>query len=167
VSNGETGGPTLREVILRDPLSDVTRKERSYLLGISIAGIVMVRTNLVPSRITALGITFEETDRKILIFLVGLVAAYFLAAFVLYAIADFLRRGAAVRAARVAIDREFRASQLADSPISDYWRSVDDRVDTRFYDRYIVVVRTFFEYILPVVLGVYAVWVLFSRALPL
>jgi hypothetical protein len=147
MSNGETDRPSVREVFLRDPLSDVTRKERSYLLGISIAGIVMVRTNLVPSRITALGITFEETDRKILIFLVGLVAAYFLVAFVLYAIADFLRQlGAAVMATR----REYAFT-----------------INDRYVVPVVVLVRAFFEYILPIGLGVYAIWVLFSRALPL
>jgi len=163
MSNGGTGEASFREIILRDPLSDVTRKERSYSLGISLAGIVMVRTDLVPSRITTLGITFQETDRKTLFFLVGLVAAYFLVAFVLYGIADILRQRAAVEAHRVTT---FRAQELRAQQRDDMWELESIGV-SRAYDRLVVLVRLVFEYLLPVALGAYAVAVLLNRALPL
>src|SRR5215208_4054054 len=76
--------------VLRDPLSEVTRKERVYLLGTSIVGIAILKTRLVPSRITALGIELEEGNQEIFLSLLGLVVLYFLAAFVVYAASDFL-----------------------------------------------------------------------------
>jgi hypothetical protein len=161
MSNGGTGEISFREIILRDPLSDVTRKERSYSLGISLAGIVMVRTDLVPSRITTLGITFQETDRKTLFFLVGLVAAYFLVAFLLYGIADILRQRAAVEAHRISANRAIRAAER------EYSSHELDSIGRKAYDRLVVLVRLVFEYLLPVALGTYAVVVLLNRALPL
>jgi hypothetical protein len=80
---------TLFSTILKDPLSDVTRKERIYLLATSTLGIVIVKTGLVPSRISALGIQFEETNQKTLLLMLGIVVAYFFVAFIIYAVADF------------------------------------------------------------------------------
>lgn len=87
MANGEG---TSTDPRLRDPLSDVTRKERAYLLGLSAAGIVIVFTGLVPERITALGIQFAETDQRTLLRLLAAVIAYFLIAFVIYAASDYV-----------------------------------------------------------------------------
>lgn len=84
-----TSSGTLFSTILKDPLSDVTRKERVYLLATSTIGIAIVKTGLVPSRISALGIQFEEANQSALLFLLGIVVAYFLIAFIIYAVADF------------------------------------------------------------------------------
>jgi hypothetical protein len=43
------------EVRIQDPLSDVTRAERKTLLGLSAVGIVIAKSGLVPSKISALG----------------------------------------------------------------------------------------------------------------
>jgi hypothetical protein len=75
---------------LRDPLSAVTRKERLYLLAVSSVNITIVFTGLVPSQIAALGITFAQADRQSLLFILALVNAYFLSAFILYAWSDYL-----------------------------------------------------------------------------
>lgn len=79
-----------REIALSDPLKAETRKARLYLLGVSIVGITLVYTGLVPQEITALGITFGEADRKSLLRILSLVIAYFLAAFAIYGVSDFL-----------------------------------------------------------------------------
>jgi hypothetical protein len=77
--------PTPRELSLRDPLSDVTRKERRLLLGMSVIGIAVVKTGLLPEKISALGIDFSETNQKSLLIVFSLVTIYFLAAFMIYA----------------------------------------------------------------------------------
>ncbi len=79
-----------RDIMLRDPLSAVTRKERQFLLGVSIFGIALVKGGLVPSKISALGIEFTKTDQQSLMTILGLVTLYFLFAFVTYAASDFL-----------------------------------------------------------------------------
>ena len=85
-----TASGTLFSTILRDPLSDVTRRERVYLLATSTIGIAIVRTGLVPSEISALGIQFNAANRNALVVLLGIVVAYFLVAFIIYGVADFL-----------------------------------------------------------------------------
>src|SRR5437867_11439772 len=46
------------EVLLRDPLSEVARKERRSLLGISAVAILVGWTGLVPQKIENFGLTF-------------------------------------------------------------------------------------------------------------
>jgi hypothetical protein len=75
--------------LLKDPLSEVTRKERLYLLASSILGIIIVKTGLIPTRITTLGITFEKANQDSLVFVLGLVVLYFLVTFLVYAAGDF------------------------------------------------------------------------------
>lgn len=87
--NTAISSSSLFSTILEDPLSDVTRKERVYLLAVSTIGIAIVKTGLVPSRISALGIQFDAANQNALLLLLGIVAAYFLSAFVIYAVADF------------------------------------------------------------------------------
>jgi len=80
---------TLFATILKDPLSDVTRKERVYLLAFSTIGIAIATTGLIPSRISALGIQFDAANQNRLLSLLGAVIAYFLVVFIVYAVADF------------------------------------------------------------------------------
>jgi hypothetical protein len=78
------------EIRLRDPLSDVTRTERRNLLGVSAIGIVIAKSALVPSKITALGIEFDPSDQRALLKMLAAIVFYFLLAFVIYAISDLV-----------------------------------------------------------------------------
>lgn len=84
--------PNIVEVLVKDPLTEVTRKERVYLLAVSLIGIAIVTTGLVPSRIAALGIVLDQPDRAALLILLAVVTAYFLVAFVVYAASDYVTR---------------------------------------------------------------------------
>ena len=78
------------EISLRDPLSEVTRKERKMLLGISILSIFIVKTGLVPSNISAFGIDFDKANQQAFQIVIAFVVVYFLVAFILYGLSDFL-----------------------------------------------------------------------------
>ena len=88
----QTAESSLRaaEIALSDPLKAETRKARLYLLGASLVGITIVYTGLVPQEITTLGIQFGEADRQSLVIILALVVVYFLVAFTVYGISDFL-----------------------------------------------------------------------------
>src|SRR3972149_1614277 len=88
------------EIRVRDPLSEVTRKERRSLLGVSTIGIIMVKTGLIPEKITAFGVKFSKTDQKSLLFIVAFIIVYFLISFVIYAWSDFVSWRIAVNSAR-------------------------------------------------------------------
>jgi len=45
-----------------DPLSEVTRRERRALLGVSALSIAMSITHLIPTKISALGVEFPPTE---------------------------------------------------------------------------------------------------------
>jgi hypothetical protein len=92
--------PILVEVLVGDPLSEVTRKTRLYLLAVSLIGVAMVTTGLVPTKIATFGIELEQPNRSALLFLIALVNLYFLAAFIIYAVSDYMKRVAQVDAAR-------------------------------------------------------------------
>ena len=78
------------EIALSDPLKEETRKARLYLLGLSTVGIAIVKTGLVPREITTLGIKFGEADPQVLLDILALVILYFLVAFAVYGVSDFL-----------------------------------------------------------------------------
>lgn len=82
--------PIYQQVLLKDPLSEETRKERRNLLGVSTLGIVMVKSGLIPSKISALGIEFSQADQTVLLYALAVITIYFLLAFIFYALSDFM-----------------------------------------------------------------------------
>jgi hypothetical protein len=78
------------DIALNDPLRAETRKARLYLLGVSMVGITIVYTGLVPQEIATLGITFGEADRRSLLGILALVTLYFLVTFATYGVSDFI-----------------------------------------------------------------------------
>jgi hypothetical protein len=77
------------DILLGDPLSKVARAERRTLLGVSTIGIVIAKSGLVPAKITALGIEFDQADQSLLLKMLAWIVVYFLFAFVIYALSDF------------------------------------------------------------------------------
>ena len=75
---------------LTDPLSDVTRKVRRSLLGVSTVGIAIAQARLVPTKITALGITFETGQQRRIYFLLAAIVLYFAVEFFIFAWSDFI-----------------------------------------------------------------------------
>ena len=93
-----TAEPSADEVLVRDPLAPVTRKERLYLLAVSMIGIAMVKTGLVPTKIATFGIELDKPNRSALLFLLALITIYFFVAFLIYAASDYVARREAFRA---------------------------------------------------------------------
>lgn len=81
---------TPSKVRLRDPLTEVTRKERRTLLAIAALGILMVKTGLIPSKNSALGIEFSPGDQKVILHALAVLIGYFLVGFFIYASTDFI-----------------------------------------------------------------------------
>ena len=78
------------EIRTRDPLSELTRKERRNLLAISAAAIVVVKTGLVPTKLSGLGIDVSMIERSAFLKILAGSVVYFLLAFVIYAVSDWL-----------------------------------------------------------------------------
>jgi uncharacterized membrane protein YeaQ/YmgE (transglycosylase-associated protein family) len=110
---GPAADLTFRDVAVRDPLSPVTRKERLYLLAVSVIGIAILRTGLVPSKIATFGIVLDKPDRNALLFLLALVTVYFLGAFIIYAASDYVTRREALVVAREREETRARYEEVA------------------------------------------------------
>lgn len=78
------------DILLQDPLREVTRKERRNLLGVSAIAITMAHAGIVPERISVLGVEFSKVDQRSLLILISVVVLYFMLAFVFYGITDYL-----------------------------------------------------------------------------
>jgi hypothetical protein len=164
--------------VLRDPLSEVIRKERVYLLGTSIVGIAILKTGLIPTKITALGIEFRGADQAIFLSLLGLVVLYFLAAFVVYAISDFLAWWEGYQAAwhaHFATDEIVLEGVLDEEPAPRNYNEDNEEFDqrlaevlpslmrrqrTRRIGLIVATIRAVLEYLLPVLVGAYAAYIL-------
>ena len=150
-----------KDVLLHDPLSEVTRKERRMLLAVSMVGIILVKMELVPTKISALGIEFAETNQKALLSILALAVIYFIIAFIIYAASDFLAWRKSIRANLIDTVLE-RANKEKENPalisrereiIMKYGQS----------ERYLFVLskpvsaaRALFEFLLPVIVGIYS-----------
>ena len=88
-----------QDLISYDPLSEVTRRERRSLLGLSMLGLALVWVPLVPTKFAAFGIEFAEVNRKAFVLLYALLVLYYLVAFLVYALSDFVawRRSEIIR----------------------------------------------------------------------
>jgi hypothetical protein len=90
------GDPTFDDVIrtdqllLQDPLSKVSRQERTRLLVSSVCGLIVAKAGILPNKIESLGIEFSTSNRKAMIIILGFVVLYFLLAFVIYGFFDIL-----------------------------------------------------------------------------
>ncbi len=144
------------EIRLQDPLSAVARKERRSLLVASALGIIMVKTGLVPSKISGFGVEFTQTNQKTFLVIFGLIVLYFLVSFLIYAVSDFL-------AWRIAFNRK-RHEILKEQEIEpDKYKAneVFEWLDKRLHflaklSRPTSVIRTILEFGFPIVVGIYS-----------
>lgn len=73
---------------IADPLSDVTRRERRLLLGVTLLQVAVVFGGLLPTRISALGIELTSSEVGWLVWLICVVQAYLAVAFWYYVRSD-------------------------------------------------------------------------------
>ena len=84
--------PLFPKAILKSPLSDDTKNERRNLLVASAIGIIIVKTGLIPTKISALGIEFSETDKTMVLKILAWIMIYLTISFSIYALSDFVSR---------------------------------------------------------------------------
>lgn len=155
------------DLVVGDPLSLVTRRERRNLLVASVVGVVMVNVGLTPSKIAALGIEFTPDNQSVLRSILGIVVLYFGAAFLLYGTSDFL-------AWRLALHKRIREGyrrheeRMRQPPSKEPTYEIRDihlpleMAMTRALGP-VSVLRAIFEFALPLGIGAYAAWLLLSR----
>ena len=152
---------------LRDPLSDVTRRERRALLGASLLGIAIAQTGLLPTEISALGVKLAGSEQKTFLILFSAVCGYFLVAFITYAVSDFIAWQLSLQEA---IRQRMRAARERED--DDYDRHIHREVEDMLAEQYpgmtkatglvlpVSWTRAFVEFIVPVLFSSYAIYAL-------
>ena len=165
-------------VRIRDPLSEVTRKERRSLLGVSILGVAVAQAGLLPTEITTLGVKLGSASQSALLVLLGLICCYYLVAFLVYATADYIAWKIALRDAISNIWTRPREKVEVIETEEDALRqirreeSLEEFIQTRNSTILLAEValvpasrvRAVFEFVLPALVGSYATVVLFLRS---
>jgi TRAP-type C4-dicarboxylate transport system permease small subunit len=147
------------EIRLKDPLSEVTRQERKTLLGVCAIVITIAKTGLIPSKISALGVEFDQTDQRALLHILLFVVIYFSTAFLIYATSDLVawqvsfhnsvfdwRRARALRGPEEEKADEEVIGELQTRGL--LWRNLSPPVSF---------LRSLFEFVLPLGVALYAV----------
>jgi hypothetical protein len=71
-------------------LSELSRKERKYLLMTSAIGVFVSWAGVVPTRISTLGIELNSNEQRAFLLMLAFIIVYFLLAFVVYGFRDFI-----------------------------------------------------------------------------
>lgn len=156
-----------RPILTKDPLSEATRRERKALLGLSLLAIVIMKANLIPSELSAFGLTIDNVRREWLIISVAALVGYFLIAFMAYAFSDFLgwRMSFWETVRERAIERAKLEREIAEGADEDEPSEVLDECDR--HQRALTegaiptsLIRALIDFILPIMVGVVALTVL-------
>ncbi len=160
MSNNETN------IHIVDPLSEVSRRTRKYLLAVSGLGIAIVKVGIIPSKIAALGIALDNSNQDAFIITVTALVTYFILAFTIYAWSDFVAwRTDVQRFYARNTERIFKAMEPGNLKAkSTFSKEIDEaRSGVRFWNGIAFptsIVRSVFEFIFPLVVSAYAVYVL-------
>lgn len=141
----------IRGAALGDPLREVTRKNRRSLLGVSLIALVVSEAGLLPQKIEALGLSFDDINHAALLNIGAAVILYFLMTFTFYGLTDFLYNRIAIRTAiyniRVAIEeREKEDYELP--PV----KPMSFRYSMAYWARILL------DFVVPVLIGVFAMY---------
>lgn len=150
-------------LILTDSLSEVARKERKYLLFISSLGLIVASTGLLPTEISALGVKFGAADQRSIIYCISGAIAYFIVAFAIYGYSDYLAWRSRINEAtreRVLDERDGVANSegLDELDIDEVHPELNDekgKIDVRSVHTSLV--RAFFEFAFPILVGLVAI----------
>ncbi len=142
------------------------------LLGLSMLTVFFVKANALPSKISALGIELQSLDQRAFLYVMSAVLLYFIVAFFLYAMSDFIVwRGAVTSEYLVQYGRNIDARDRY--PQSNYDIELDAE-ETSVYRKNRIwrsltkpmsVSRAIFEFLLPILVGCYSIFITIQLAL--
>jgi len=144
---------------LSDPLSEVTRKERRNLLIAGTANILVLKMDLVPSKISTLGVELQLPAQDIFLVSFSIVVFYLICAFCLYGVADFLvwRKKYQDYLEAVRIEN----LDWTEHDQQEYDELHEDLPRIHWVYRWsspVAFARIIFEFVLPVLVGCYAIY---------
>lgn len=153
--------------LLKDPLGDVTRKERRNLLCVSIIVISIVRIGLVPTRITSLGIELTKPETTAFLWMLGSITVYFFLTYLIYALSDYLHWTIAWydvkwdEISKQADNVKSTEHDLKGRTTVVFYLTDGDRFT--FFAQMTSLVRVLFDYFLPITIALIALILLYKK----
>lgn len=143
---------------LADPLSPIARAERRNLLLAATLAILIAHVNLVPTRMSALGLEFAPPAQASFLVVTALVVGYFMLAFATYAVADLFVWRKRYYDYLAAMERESKDWTLQDQIEHDEVHANLPTIDWYYqWSPRVANARMLFEFVLPLLVGAYAV----------
>lgn len=156
---------------VKDPISNVTRKVRKSLLVVSLLGITIPQTALIPTRITTLGVDLTQADQETLYLILSLIIVYFLFSFIVYSISDFIRwRIALLSAVREERIKFATMTGKEGEIIKEHEGQIANSNFEKWVRKYSVIIsriRIFLEFGFPIIFAVYATYVVIKLGIEL
>lgn len=150
--------------LLGDPLSEIARKERRNLLFASTAGIAIAAMNMVPTKLSALGIEFSPPAQNSFLLLVAVVIAYFFFAFVTYGLADFFVWRKQYQDHLVRREQESRDWSYEDQMAYDELHDGIPRAEWLYnWHTPVAFIRLSFEFLVPLITGLLSICMLLIK----
>lgn len=149
---------------LRDPLDQTTRKVRRNLLLSSMAGILIVKVDLVPERIIAFGIKFSESNQESLLLIISGVIIYFLLSFIIYLTTEYTSWQLAITAEKLGDPQTLQTVKEkvteADGNTSKAYFATAEHIinDMRKTGGKMLSIRMSIEAIIPIVVSIYSLF---------
>ncbi|MGE3571171.1 MAG: hypothetical protein AB7G71_08800 [Burkholderiales bacterium] len=149
---------------LADPLSPIARAERRNLLLAATVAILIAHVNLVPTRFTALGLEFAPPAQTAFVVITTLVVGYFIVAFATYALADLFVWRKRYYDYLAAVEKESQDWTLEDQIAHDEIHANLPTIDWYYeWSPRVANLRMLFEFVLPLLVGAYAISALVWR----
>lgn len=150
---------------LGDPLNDVSRRERRNLLATSTFAILTAHADLVPKQISTLGIELTNMDQSAFLTLFSAVVIYFLVAFAIYGFADFLVWAHKYREYQEkAVSADLDWTQDDQHQHDQLRRHLPSVAWLYSISKPAAYLRIAFDFPLPMLVALYAIYALLSRA---
>ena len=110
----------LELLLARDPLSELSRKARHNLLLAGFASMIITKAQIIPKKISVLGIEFSEPQQDVFLYTLAGLIIYFLVQFSVYLLSDTTIRS--MEAAKLNEDAELLDSNYKEKKWDAYWR---------------------------------------------
>jgi len=137
-----------QDLRLSNSLSDESAKAKRNLLAASFIAIAVSSMQLFPSKISALGIEFDSSNKKGLACLILLACAYSLSAFITYSSTDYLQWRSSILQNRLTYGIAATRSGMG------YGTNLAHAFSSKL--------RLCVDYIFPICLGFYAIYELYE-----
>ena len=147
--------------LVKDPLSVVARNERRSLLGVGVLALVM-SAGIIPTKISALGIEFSNYVQSDLIFIFILVNVYYLVAFFVYGVSDFIAWR--VRLIESLVKAYKEKELMSEQQFDIHKRIYSDPITSKYQSLAFggSIVRALLEFLLPLAFSLFAIYSLYG-----